>query len=381
MAHPTASSGFARPEAALPRRADIVIVGGGMAGLSTAWQLAELGVANVVLLEAEPLLASHASARNAAIFLPLEESLSAVWLASRSRDLIDARLGTSWLAAQGVALVSAERDPLDALKFAARQFGVYHHSWSARELARELTDLQGGVCREALFLPLGGVMDVHMVLTRIQAWLRASGVRVITGERVEEVRVERGRVCGVQLSDGRALDTERVVLAGGAFSGALGARAGSRLTLTPMRRHLVQLCGAGMPAPRSPVVWRLDEPVYYRPEAGGVLASPCDEVPFEPCIPPSDPGVLSTLYEKLGRLAPALAEHAGVRRSWACLRTVTEDRELAVGADGRVKGLFWCAGLGGRGMTCGVAAGELMARTLVGLAHPLTRSLTPERFA
>ncbi len=85
-------------------KASIVIVGGGVAGLSTAWQLAQLGVRDVLLLESESLLGMHASARNAAIFLPLEESLSAVWLATRTRDLLDTRLGTGWLSTQGVAL-------------------------------------------------------------------------------------------------------------------------------------------------------------------------------------------------------------------------------------------------------------------------------------
>lgn len=366
---------------ALPERASVVIVGGGMAGLATAWQLTELGVTDVVLLEAEPWLASHASARNAAIFLPLEESLSAVWLASRSRDLIDARIGTSWLSAQGVALVAARRDPLDALKFAARQLGVYHQCWSPRELARELSYLGPGECREGLYLPLGGVMDVHMVLTRMASWIRARGVRVAVNTRVRSLLVKRGRMLGVKLEDGRTLSADRVVLASGAWAGQLGQAAGSHLTLTPFRRHLAQLVGGHMPERRSPVVWRLDEAVYFRPEAGGVLASPCDEVSFEACEPPSDPDALHGLAERLGRLAPRIAAGAAVKRTWACLRTFTEDRELAVGPDAQVKGLYWCAGLGGRGMTCGVAAGELIARALVGLAHPLTRALTPERFS
>jgi D-arginine dehydrogenase len=61
------------------------------------------------------------------------------------------------------------------------------------------------------------------------------------------------------------------------------------------------------------------------------------------------------------------------------LRTVAEDRELVAGPDTRVAGLFWLAGLGGRGMTCGVAAGELLARLMVGLPHPLMRNLAPSR--
>ncbi|MFT3756500.1 MAG: FAD-dependent oxidoreductase [Pseudoxanthomonas sp.] len=77
-------------------------------------------------------------------------------------------------------------------------------------------------------------------------------------------------------------------------------------------------------------------------------------------------------------MAPGLAL-GRVQRSWACLRTMTDDREPAVGEDPRLKGLYWLVGLGGRGMSCGVAAGELLARSVVGLSHPLARPLAVSR--
>lgn len=370
--------GAERPEE-LPSSASAIIVGGGIAGLATAWHLTELGLRDVLLLEAEPLLGTHASARNAAIFLPLEESLSAVWLAGRSRDLLDARIGTSWLDAHGVALVSKEREAIDELRYAARKLGVFHDQWAGDEVAEAIPQLEGGACDQALFLPLGGVMDVHLVLGRMRRWAARLGARIATSAEVAAVDTEQGRVRGVVLADGRRVSSERVVLAAGAWGSKLGAEAGSTLVLTPLRRHLVQLVGEAMPARDSPIVWRLDEPVYYRPEAGGILASPCDETPSPPGVPESDPAAVEQLSPLLARLAPALAARAEVQRSWACLRTMTHDREPALGPDPRVKGLYWCAGLGGRGMTCGAACGELLARSLLGLAHPLARSLSLDR--
>ena len=161
-------------------------------------------------------------------------------------------------------------------------------------------------------------------------------------------------------------------------AGALGAAAGSRLALTPLRRHRVQLAGPRVPAPQSPVVWRLDEPIYYRPEAGGMLVSPCDETPAEPTgMPASDPAVLTGLYERLGRLAPELAEQATVKRMWACLRTMTPigtSRSARRHSEGAVlvRGMGGAQTAGGRGRAAGAHAG--------GLAHPLTRGLSPERF-
>lgn len=358
-----------------------MVVGGGIAGLATAWQLTELGVRDVLLLEAEPLLATHASGRNAAIFLPLEESLSAIWLSGRTRDLLDARLGTSWLSAHGVVLVAKEHAGIEELRYAARRLGVFHEHWSGDELAEGLPLLAGGECEQALSLPLGGVMDVHFVLSSLRRWAVRAGVHIATDTRVAAVDVVQGRTRGVVLANGKRIASERIVLAAGAWAEKLGMEAGSKLALTPLRRHLVHLVGAAMPPRDTPVVWRVDEPVYYRPEAGGILASPCDETPAEPGIPASDPRAIEQLSNRLKRLSPQLADDARVQRSWACLRTMTADREPAIGADPRVKGLYWCAGLGGRGMSCGAACGELLARTVLGLAHPLARSLGLERLS
>jgi D-arginine dehydrogenase len=365
----------------LPTNASVVVVGGGIAGLASAWQLAELGVRDVLLLEAEPLFAAHASGRNAAIFLPLEESLSAVWLAGRSRDLLDARIGTSWLASHGVALVAKAHDAIDELRYAARRLGLFHEHWSEEELTEGVPLLEGGECTQAIYLPLGGVMDVDLVLSRMRHWAARAGATLATRAKVAAIECGEGSVRGVLLADGRRVSCERVVLAAGAWGGELGAAAGAKLALSPLRRHLVQLQGEHMPRRDTPVVWRVDEGVYYRPESGGILASPCDETPSAPCTPESDPRAVEQLTPLLARLAPKLMEGATVQRSWACLRTMTNDREPAVGADLHVRGLYWCAGLGGRGMTCGAAAGELLARTVLGLAHPLARSLGLERLS
>ncbi|MEY4511936.1 MAG: hypothetical protein RLZZ450_4058, partial [Pseudomonadota bacterium] len=204
-------------------------------------------------------------------------------------------------------------------------------------------------------------------------------VHILTDAQVEGVELDRGRVSGVRLLDGRRLASERVVLAAGAWAGQLGTLVGSPLALTPRRRHLVLLRGEHLPGPDTPVVWRVDEPVYYRPHPGGVLASPCDETEHEPGVPACDDSVIAGLSSQLEQLAPKVAV-SSIERSWACLRTASSDGDPVVGPDGRVKGLYWCAGLGGRGMTCGTATGELLARVMLGLAHPLARPLAPDRF-
>jgi D-arginine dehydrogenase len=177
----------------------------------------------------------------------------------------------------------------------------------------------------------------------------------------------------------------KLVLAGGAWSAALGALAGAPLPVTALRRHLALLeapdGGAG-PGADDAVVWRLEagREVYYRPESGGALASPCDEEVWEPGDGevPTDTAALAKLGELLGDFAPTLGQ-ARVRRAWGCLRTFAPDREFVAGADERLPGLYWCAGLGGRGMTCGLALGELVAASVLGTPHPLHHALRPSR--
>jgi D-arginine dehydrogenase len=154
---------------------------------------------------------------------------------------------------------------------------------------------------------------------------------------------------------------------------------GLALPVVPLRRHLAVLEPPRALPAAHPVVWRLTDEVYFRPESGGVLASPCDELQW------SANDAVATSSEqlaKLGELLPTVAAglaDARVRRAWAGLRSFAPDREFVVGSDVRAPGLFWIAGLGGRGVTCGLALGEVCANAVLGRPDPLLRVFDPSR--
>jgi glycine/D-amino acid oxidase-like deaminating enzyme len=133
-----------------------------------------------------------------------------------------------------------------------------------------------------------------------------------------------------------------------------------------------------MPEAGTPTVWDAELGAYFRPESGALLASPGDAVPWHPEEPAADPAALELLWEKLGKMAPSLAG-SRVRRFWACLRTFAPDKASVVGADPRVGGLFWLAGLGGHGITAGVAAGQVLAACVTSGDDPLAAELSPAR--
>jgi D-arginine dehydrogenase len=229
-----------------------------------------------------------------------------------------------------------------------------------------------------VLVPEGGVLDIHAMLTALETSAKRRGAQIRVNSEVQRIILTKNRVQGVELTDGSRIHAPVVVIAAGAWAGGLGQSCGAAMPLVPLRRHLVQLAPAEPLASDHPIVWRLEEEVYFRPESGGVLASPCDEEVHEPAEPATDPRALELLATKLTQLAPRLSS-AAVRRSWACLRTFSPDRELVAGADPRVQGLFWLGGLGGRGMSVAVAVGELVADVIANRPHHLAEHLSPVR--
>jgi glycine/D-amino acid oxidase-like deaminating enzyme len=155
--------------------------------------------------------------------------------------------------------------------------------------------------------------------------------------------------------------------------------AGSPVAFTPLRRSLVW-SGAAHPQ-QEPWAWWVDRPFYLRPESGGLLMCPCEEVavplPTRGRQPDTDPAVLEGLFASLRELAPQLAERP-VTRYWTGLRTFALDRRFVLGWDPWNPRLFWSAGLGGHGMTSGLAVAALAADVFLRKAH--AGLLDPGRF-
>lgn len=343
---------------------DVIIVGGGVAGLSAAALLAPH--VRVLLLERERLLASHASGVNAAIHQPLERDAESARLARRSRELLRVLCGDTVLDQSGLLLVSRDKLAVEALSRTAQAEQLASQALAASELGQRVPVLAGGEAGHGLLLHDGGVLDLHLLISSLAARARERGAVLKTSAEVREIERSRDArgVVGVRLTTAERFCAAHVVIAAGAWSAGLGRALGIDTPLTPLRRHLVQL-RVDQPALKAqPVVWRIEDEVYFRPESSGVLASPCDELEWPAETPATDPLQLQMLAQKLERTAPALA-CARVQRAWACLRTFAPDRELVIGMDPRLSGLHWLCGLGGRGMSVAPAAAELLVEQIV----------------
>jgi len=359
-------------------RERIVIVGGGIAGLAAAYHLAREGATSVTLFERETLTATHSSARNAAIYVGVS---GGAWgdLSRRSRELLDEMLGRArWLRGDGFMFVAPDEAMLHEEAALASAAGAPHVVLDRREVEARVPVLTGGFGEAGLLLPEAGVLDIHLITSHLAERAQASGARLVLGQEITRVLVSGGRAQGVELASGETVAADAVVLAPGAWAASLGASCGAALPLQPLRRHLAQLDPPEPVDEHGPTVWALGVEVYFRAESGGVLASPCDEVPWPPSLPPTDAGALEKLADRLAQLAPSLGL-AALRRAWACLRTFAPDRLPVIGADPRISGLYWLAAFGGSGMSVGVGSGELLAALMAGRDHRLAATVGPAR--
>ncbi|MBP1625609.1 MAG: dependent oxidoreductase [Holophagaceae bacterium] len=349
-------------------QAEILIIGGGIAGLSTAFHLAQTGQPGVMLLERENLPGFYSSGHNAGVGRQLtgRSEHTALTIAGRNR-LMEAGL----LDERGGLLLGADPGGTDALAREAEAFGLPVE----RGTGAVLPGLQAS---EFLRIPSDGFIDTDGALQYCAEGARRGGAVLRFGQMVQRIQpLESGFL--VETDEG-AIETRRLVNAAGGWVQELGRMAGGLdIPFTPLRRHLVW-SGAAHPADQS-WAWWADRPIYIRPESGGLLMCACEEqeIPLPPRgeQPDNDPSILEGLCGSLREVAPSFQDYP-VTRMWCGLRTFSPDRRFVIGPDPINPDLFWVAGLGGHGMTSGLAVGDLAARALLGEAD--TGALAPSRF-
>lgn len=351
----------------------VIVVGGGIAGLSTAVFLARRGV-RVTVLERAPTFASFSTAASAGIFrLAVEEGVNLA-LALRSRELFE-ELGAPVEPTGGLypcTEATAARMLTVARDLASRETGI-------REAhAAELPDFICTADGPVIHSPHDGRVDVAGLVGALLRQASGLGVELRTNAQVHSLEFAAGRVTGVNVGE-EGIAAEVVVDAAGAFSPTLFRSEGD-VGIRPHRRHVFVLeAPAGLHL--DTLVWDLVENVYVRPDGSGeILACPCDQEPLAAVDPvPEAEAAEGWLRQKLATWAPPLAE-ARVLRKWAGIRPLTVDHRFVVGWDPTHPGLFRVGGFGGHGITAGIAAGELAARLLSGERPAFADELEPSRF-
>ena len=355
--------------------ADILIIGGGIAGVSAAARLSELG--SVLMLEAEDNLAYHTSGRSAAMYEPYYGKPAVVGLSMASGGYlrgIDGMLkprGTMVVARAGDEAALAEEAEAKAMDLI-----------SGAEAVGRFPLLNPDVVVAAAHSSQAWDIDTDLLLQGFAKVARGNGARIALRSRVSGIAKIAG---GWRVVSAAGEFTARLLVnAAGSWVDEVAVMAGVKpLGFQPMRRSMARIpVSAGHDVSGWPRMWGGGESWYCKPDAGALLVSPAEEHPMGPHDAFADDMVLA---EGLARYEAVVTEPlTRLLSNWAGLRTFAPDRVLVIGRDVREPAFFWLAGQGGYGFQTSAAASQLAADLIGGrvpeLSGDLVQQLDPARF-
>ncbi|MDN4644872.1 NAD(P)/FAD-dependent oxidoreductase [Arthrobacter sp. PsM3] len=331
---------------------DVVIVGGGIAGLSLASALA--GKCSVALVEAEQTLAYHTSARSARQLIPSYGPPAVQELTLRTLDLIaaqDANRPEPVLSPRSFMLIGDDA--------AVREQASGHMRPITHAEALELCPVLLPDSFSAAGLDTGSfACNAPLLLEDHRRLAEAGGVDIITGARVHSAQ-RLG--FGWELGAGQeGFQAAVVVNAAGAWADELAVLSGvEKVQLQPYRRTAA-IVDVEHPLPESsPMVAAADDSFYFRRDGEQVLISPSEHEPSGPEDAQPHPGDIEALIARLNALTTLGIR--GVRQAWTGLRTEAADGVPVVGFDAEAPGFFWLAGQGGYGFQTSSGIAELAA--------------------
>jgi D-arginine dehydrogenase len=365
---------------------DILVVGGGIAGLSAAAALSRH--ARVAVIEAEEQIGFHSSGRSATMvhYALGDRLVRALTLASRPffdsppEGFTDVPLGHRM-----PVLVHAredESDALDALDAEISQFAELERL--DRRGVHELCPLLKDDAVHGIADRNGTRLDPHALLQGNLRQLRARGGELHAGQRVAGIARTSGSWT-VTSDKGMAFSAPILVNAAGSWADEVAKIAGVRtIGLEPKRRTIITF---DVPADTKldglPFAKTIGDELYFAPESGRLFASPMDEVPSDPCDAQPDEYEVALAAHRMEERTTVKVDR--IHSRWAGLRTFTADRHPAVGFAPDGEGFFWLAGQGGFGLQTSPAMAAITASLIAGEPWPLTdvsdESLSPLRFA
>lgn len=345
---------------------DVLVIGGGIAGASIAYELAATG-RSVAVLEAERELARHTTGRSAATWVGGYGPPGVRRLTLASRAFLESPtfdVGGPLLRPLPCLYVGGpDADPAAAEAVVA---GTAARTIDPAEAERINPVLRPGWTRVAAIDETCCDVDVAGLHQGYVRALRGSGGTVRTGARVTGATREAG---GWRLSttDGDAA-APVVVVAAGAWGDDVGRLMGSAGVGLEARRRTMFGSPAAVPMAGMPFTCDVGGGWYLKAEGDLALCSPEDAEPHPAGDPRPDELEIARTIEAINE-ATVLGLRS-VRTAWAGLRTFAADGEPVARHDEDVEGLFWFVGQAGYGIQMAPALAVEAAARLTGAPVP-----------
>ena len=368
----------------MKQSADVVVIGGGIIGLTIARALALRGVSDVCLIE-RGTLGTEASFAAAGMLLPQVEADAAddfFALACRSRDLypsfaaalldetgIDVELDTT--GTLYLALSKHDQEEIEKRYDWQMRAGLAVEILSAAE-ARDLEPCISNSTLGALRFPNDIQVENRRLLNALANSVNKLGATILTETNVDGLITEGNRVTGVQTSRG-LVSCARVVIAAGTWSGFI-QHLPPTLSIEPVRGQMVcleakpQLTRHVICGPRGYIVPRQD---------GRLLAgSTSENAGFAKQV---TAGGISSILEHAREISPSVSA-LPIVDTWSGLRPRSSDGLPVLGPCDEIDGLFFATGHYRNGILLAPLTGELISEAIVaGAASPLLVPFRPGR--
>lgn len=353
---------------------DILVIGGGIAGVSAAARLS--ADADVTLLEMEDALGYHASGRSAALFEQNYGEPSTVTL-NRASAPYHREANGGYLSPRGLMIIAQDAERA-AFKSDIKTMGLEEIDPADARLRVPILDAKVTL---AGFHEAAYDIDTDRMIQDFVRELRRNGGKTVTASAVTEIRQDADG--WTVTAGGEEYRAREIVNAAGAWADLIAGIAGvTPLGIVPHRRSMARLAApGGHDVSGWPMLFGVGETWYAKPDAGALLVSPADEDATHPHDAFADD---MTLAEGLARYQELVTEE--VTRpiaTWAGLRSFAPDRNLVLGRDPEVPSFVWCAAQGGYGFQTSPAASQFLADLVNGRPHGFDdatfTALTPDR--
>ncbi len=365
--------------AELPKKANVVIIGGGVIGCSIAYHLAKLGFADVVLLERQQLTSGttwHAAGLVGQLRTSINMTKLAKYTSELYRGLEDETGQATGYRQCGSISVATNEERFEELKRSASMARVFDLEVNVIDVDEIVdrypiinsSDLLGGI-----HIPSDGYANAVDISQALAKGARANGAQIFQNTKVTEIRHDGRRVTGVSTPAGD-IDAQTVVLCGGMWTRDLAASIGVNVPLHACEHNYALFESVEGLDPSLPVMRDYDACTYYKYDAGKLMVGA-----FEPSAKPWGMGGIAEdfCFDEIAgdfdHFEPVLAdamhrvpaiENAGLQKFFCGPESFTPDVRYHLGKVPELDNCYVSAGLNSIGLQSAGGIGKVMSEWL-----------------